>query len=1100
MPNALRIGLLGPLQVRDETGRPVRVGGRQLRVLLTLLALNAGRVVPAGSLAGHIWPDDPPGNPGNALQTLVSRLRAELRQGGICDVIESHPAGYRLAVPPEAVDATAFERLAGQGRHALAGGDAAGAARILRDALLSWRGQPLADVAGADFADAVAARLTELRSSVLADRIEADLATGEGASLVGELRVLLSADPLAERPRALLMRALYAAGRQAEALAIYHEGRELLADRLGVDPSAQLEQVYLGILRGGEPAAPAAAPAELPADPGPAAARARDRLPAVRVPSPLTSFVGRDEDIARVLKNLRAARLVTLTGPGGVGKTRLAAEAPGQLDAAAWFVPLAPVTDPAEVPSAVLGALGVREPVLAPRAAGPRDPMERLAAALADRDDVLILDNCEHVIEAAAALAAHVLASCPRMRILATSRQPLRIDGEILCPVPPLPVPPGPQAQSAPAAAVVASYGAARLFRDRAAAVRPDFELDEANAVAVTRICQSLDGMPLAIELAAVWLRTLTPAQLAERLDDRFALLTGGSRTALPRHRTLRAVVDWSWDLLADAERVLARRLAVFPGGATLAAAERVCAGERLPAAAVLPALSGLVDKSILGTEDGPGGSRYRMLETVRAYGLERLAEAGEEAAVRDAFAAYYLDLAEAADPGLRTARQAHWIRELMAEHDNLHAALRWTIGCRDGDAALRFIRALAWYWQLRGQPGEPETLAGEVLALAPRERSERIAESRVICALMAAGPRWDMDLVRTELTTALAELADLAGDSLTGHPMAGMAEPMLALFDRDVDRALAIMDGYAASPDPWIRAAVFVQRGAFYGMSGRTAEAEAESRAALAAFRDIGDPWGTAVALVQTADFAAMRADYPGAVRLLEEAMAFGEEAGAWGDMVHIAGKLAAVRLRTGDLAGARSDLERAERDEEQRGTVPSDTRVWLGLVRAELHVLEGDPAAAARTCEQVLSCLETRQSVWWQGFRALALARLALVTVAEDEPRSRALLAEALREAADWVELPPLAAVIDSVAVLALRGPRPSAGQARLAATLIGGAHAIRGGFDEASLDAPAVRAAALGLLGPAGFEAAYQHGRELERADVLALAAGVVAPASG
>src|SRR5438045_1909001 len=238
------------------------------------------------------------------------------------------------------------------------------------------------------------------------------------------------------------MRARYAAGRQAEALASYHEGRELLADQLGVDPSAQLEQVYLSILRGGEEtAAPVRAPAAFPADPGRAAARAREPLPAIR--SPLTSFVGRDEDIARLLKNLRAARLVTLTGPGGVGKTRLAAEAPGRLDAAAWFVPLAPVTDPAEVPSAVLGALGVREPVLAPRAAGPgRDPMERLAAALADRDDVLILDNCEHVIEAAAALAAHVLAACPRMRILATSRQPLRIDGETLCPVSPLPVPP----------------------------------------------------------------------------------------------------------------------------------------------------------------------------------------------------------------------------------------------------------------------------------------------------------------------------------------------------------------------------------------------------------------------------------------------------------------------------------------------------------------------------------------------------------------------------------------------------------------------------------------------------------------------------------
>src|SRR6516165_6243211 len=618
MPNALRIGLLGPLQVRVETGRAVHVGGRQLRVLLTVLALNAGRVVPAGSLARLLWPEDTPANPGNALQTLVSRLRAELRQAGAGDVIESHPAGYRLAVPPAAVDVTAFEELAVRGRHALAGGDAGEAARILRDALLTWRGEPLADAAGSDFAAAAAARLTELRSSVLADRIEADLVLGEGAGLVGELRVLLSADPLAERFRAQLMRALYAAGRQAEAIAVYHEGRELLADQLGVDPSAQLEHVYLGILRGPDQPSP---------DPERAAVPAQARLPAVRAQSPLTSFVGRDEDLSRVLKNLRAARLVTLTGPGGVGKTRLATEASGRLGAAAWFLPLAPVTDPAEVVYTVLGALGIREPVIARRATEPgTGPLDRLAAALGDRDEVLILDNCEHVIEAAAALAGHVLAACPRVRILATSRQPLRIDGETLCPVPPLPIPPAP---SAPV--TIASYGSVRLLRDRAVAVRPDFELGEANAAAVARICRALDGMPLAIELAAVWLRTLTPAQLAERLDDRFALLTGGSRTALPQHRTLRAVVDWSWDLLSPAEQVLARRLAVFAAGATLAMAERVCADELLPSAQVLPALSGLVDKSIVAPGQGSDGlsTRYRMLETVRAYCLDRLTEAG---------------------------------------------------------------------------------------------------------------------------------------------------------------------------------------------------------------------------------------------------------------------------------------------------------------------------------------------------------------------------------------------------------------------------------------------------------------------------------------
>jgi len=686
MANALRIGLLGPLQVRDEAGRPVHVGGRQLRVLLTLLALDAGRVVPAASLAGQIWPGRLPGNPGNALQTLVSRLRAELRQAGFAEVIESHPAGYRLAVGPEAIDVTEFETLAARGRRALAEGDAAAAAHILRTALDRWRGEALADAAGYDAADAAAARLAELRAAALADRIEADLALGAGASLVGEVRALVSADPLAERPRALLMRALYAAGRQAEALAVYHQARTLLADQLGVDPSDQLEQVYLRILRGEEGLAAVAQATAAASDLSLISAERKvvspPRTALGRVPNPLTSFVGRDREISGVRKNMAAARLVTLTGPGGVGKTRLAAETCGSLDVAAWFVELAPVTDPSEVAYAVLEAVGIREPVIARRAPEPgTGPLDRLTAALAERDEVLVLDNCEHVIEAAATLAGRVLADCPRMRVLATSRQPLRIDGETLWPVPPLPIPP--VSPDLPGVPDFQAYGSVRLLCDRATAVRPDFQLDAGNAASVARICRTLDGMPLAIELAAVWLRTLTPDQLADRLDDRFALLTGGSRTALPRHQTLRAVVDWSWDLLSQPEQVLARRLAIFPGGATLAAAEQVCGDALLPAAGLLTVLSGLIDKSILtATENagpaGPSGSalRYRMLETVRAYGLERLAEAGEQARLRDAFAAYYLDLAETTDPLLRAAGQGRWLRELTAEQDNMHAAV----------------------------------------------------------------------------------------------------------------------------------------------------------------------------------------------------------------------------------------------------------------------------------------------------------------------------------------------------------------------------------------------------------------------------------------
>jgi predicted ATPase len=624
------------------------------------------------------------------------------------------------------------------------------------------------------------------------------------------------------------------------------------AGRLGIDPSAQLEQVYLRILR----ADPFLYPERAAVSPPGTSA-------APRASQPLTSFVGRDGEVSLVLKNLGAARLVTLTGPGGVGKTRLAGEVSGHLHGPVWFVELASVTDPAEVPYAVLDAVGIREPVIRRRGGhGVRpgaSPLDRLTAALADRDEVLVLDNCEHVIETAAALAGRVLAACPRMRIIVTSRQPLRIEGEVLCPVPPLTVPPL-DTLAEPACGSLESYGSVRLLRDRAVAVRPDFELAAGNAAAVARICRALDGMPLAIELAAVWLRTLTPAQLAERLDDRFALLTGGSRTALPRHRTLRAVVDWSWDLLAPAEQILARRLAVFPAGTTLAMAEQVCADDLLPSAAVLPALSGLVDQSIVAVGQSPDGGdgdegmspRYRMLETVRAYGLERLAEAGEQDRVRDAFAARYLDLAETADPRLRMAGQGRWLRELAAEQDNLYAALRLAITRRDADTALRFVRALGWYWMLRGQPGEPEALARDVLVLQARERSPRIAEARIVCALTAAGPSWEIDAVQPALAAAVADYTEWAHGEPPSNPVAAMGEPMLALYDRDPERAFAVFDRYLTSPDPWIRAAVPLLRASFGRMLGRVDRAESDCRASLAAFRALGESWGAASVLVQ--------------------------------------------------------------------------------------------------------------------------------------------------------------------------------------------------------------------------------------------------------
>jgi len=498
---------------------------------------------------------------------------------------------------------------------------------------------------------------------------------------------------------------------------------------------------------------------------------------------------------------------------------------------------------------------------------------------------------------------------------------------------------------------------------------------------------------------------------------------------------------------------------------------------------------------------DGDGGlsPRYRMLETVRAYGLERLAEAGEQDQIRDAFAARYLDLAETADPQLRTAGQGRWLRELFTEQDNLLAALRLAITRRDGDAALRFVRALGWYWMLRGHPGEPGALAREVLALHPRERSARTAEARIVCALTSAGPSWEMDAVHPALAAAVADYRELAHGEPPSNPVAAMGEPMLALYDRDPERAFGVFDSYLSSPDPWIRAAVPLLRGSFRHMLGSIESAESGFREALAAFRALGEAWGAASVLVQLAELAQLRADYAAAVAALDEADSFGRKLGAWGDLTYIDGMRAAVRLRMGDLERARADLARAERAASERSASLDDMGAWLALVRAEFHCREGDLAAASASCAKVLAWLDGKPSPWWDGLRAHLRVRAAMVVLQEgDQARCRALLAVALGSAANWVERPALAGVMDAIATFLLQDSEPAGRQERaaLAATLLGAGHTIRGTFDEGSLDAPGAREAARALLGGEGFEAAYERGRALGRDQALAVASGAVA----
>ncbi|WP_460808635.1 ATP-binding protein [Micromonospora zhanjiangensis] len=502
----------------------------------------------------------------------------------------------------------------------------------------------------------------------------------------------------------------------------------------------------------------------------------------------LTTFVGRDEDLRRLTKQLAGNRLVTLIGPGGAGKTRLAGVAAAVLaeDIAggAWLVELAPITDPADVPRVVLDTLGRRTDRPGETVGlAPRDTMGRLVDTLSTDETLIVLDNCEHVVDAAARLADDLLGRCPGLRVLATSREPLGILGEVLDAVPPLRLPP---ADAAPVDAL--AYPSVQLLRDRAAAVRSGFAVTDDNVADVVEICRRLDGLPLAIELAAARLRTLSPRQVAAGLDDRFRLLTGGSRTALPRHRTLRAVVDWSWGLLTGDERRLAERLAVFPSSIT---ADSAAGAGGDDAAALLDAL---VDKSLLQVV---GDGRFRMLETIREYGLERLAAAGGVADVRAAHAGYFLRLVRTADPHLRTAGQLPWLRLLEAERENIVGALHFACDAGDADTALRIGAALALPLVIWGDGG----IGGDVLTRTLTLPGPAPAAERAVVLAI----RMITDMFGNERVPGGSEIAALAAaiDATRGsdNPYLPLVDAFLAIFTDDTAAGIAAVDRGGSMP-----------------------------------------------------------------------------------------------------------------------------------------------------------------------------------------------------------------------------------------------------------------------------------------------------------
>ncbi|SHH01908.1 Predicted ATPase [Jatrophihabitans endophyticus] len=1064
----MQIALLGPLAARDDTGAVIDVAGARLRTLLARLAVDADRPVAVSTLVHAVWGDDPPAEATNALQTLVSRLRRAL--GGIAPVTQS-PSGYRLAADPGDTDAGRFRSLAADGAAALRQGRAADALVLLDDALALWRGLALADTR--DLADDLAARageLDDLRLTASLDRVEAQLLVDPSRVDAGELERAVADHPLHERLAATLIRALAAAGRTPEALQAYEALRGRLADELGVDPSAELRELHLTLLRGDTVTADPAGP---DGDRGAAAPR-RTNLKAQ-----LTSFVGRDDEVARIAKSLEANRLVTLVGPGGAGKTRLAAEAADRiLDTAAdgvWLVELAAVTSGADVPQAVLASVGLRDIHVLDRraAANARDAMTRLRDGFAQRSAILLLDNCEHVIDAGARLAEQLLGECPGLRVLATSREPLGITGETLLAVPPLALP------AAGATAVDAlGFPAVRLFVDRATAVRPDFVLRDEDVPDVVEIVSRLDGLPLAIELAAARVRTMPLPDVAARLSDRFRLLTGGSRTAMPRHRTLRAVVEWSWGLLDDVERGVVERLAVFPAGITAASAEAVCA-DLLDPADVPDCLASLIDKSLL--QPVGEGRRVRMLETIREYGADRLAERGELGAARDRHATHFAAVLAEAEPYLTTAGQLPWFDLLRAERENIVAALRFRCETGDADAALRIAVPLSTSAMLLGEHAEISVWTADALDVpgATDEGLRLIARSLLALHSTTSGRIEDV----AQLSTMVEELRDSEVDF---ESVMVLLRPAMAFLVGDVELSRRWLEQNLEGGDEWTRAATRMFLANFHENSGDLVGMRRETEAALVLFRELGERWGLGNALRGLAQLLTFDGDLAGARAAYEEALALMREMRSTEDEVVLYQRLADLALRQDDVDAAVRYVEAAHRSAALDRS-PLESALTTAM-RGEIEWRMGQHAAGRALADEALVALHNLPVLAPSlgHIHAFVLTTAARIEFESGEVElARAHLRTALTTALGTRDHP----VVAMVGVL-LADVLRSDGDARFAAELLGACSRLRGAEDLDAFDVAAARHRLVAALDDTDFGRAYDEGRALDGVAALAL----------
>jgi predicted ATPase/DNA-binding SARP family transcriptional activator len=911
--------LLGPFEVTDAGGRVVDAGRPVQRALLALLLLNANRVVPLRTICDGLWGDEPPPSAANSVQVYISRLRKVL---GADLPLTMVARGYRLEVPPETIDVVLFERLAADGGSALERGDPAAAVIMLRAALDLRRGPPLAEFAEIPFAAAECARINRLVRVAEENHAEARLAAGQHRELVGDLERLVELDPFSERCWGLLMTALYRCDRQADALATYQRARRILIEQLGIEPGPELRRIEAAVL------AQSLAPTE---------AHVSSMRGRVNLPSRAASFVGRDREVAELEQLMATARLVMLTGPGGCGKTSLAIAlaraTAGSYADGLWFVDLAPLRSPDQVPGAVCNALGVRQPP-------GRTPVQTAAEYVGHQNALVILDNCEHVLEASREVAEAMLRAGPAVKVLATSREHSGLPGEVIWQVPPL-----------------ADSDAVRLFTERAESALPSFRLGAQGESVINGICRRLDCIPLAIELAAARVSALSPEQIAARMDDALSFLGRRPASAIARQRTLRATLDWSYDLLSVPERRLLARLAVFAGGFTLEAVEAVGPCHEVPAQDVVDLFTRLVDKSLVSrvssgeTDREP---RYRLLATIRQYAWARLAEqdSDETARVRSDHAAYHLELAEKIEPNLYLAGSRPWFDRADAEHDNFSAALEWAFGGGpDAEIGPRLVAALAWAWFIDGRIAEGRAWAGHALAVTDGQRT--LVRGRALLAGAAlASAQSDLDH-QAQLASEATSLGDELGSAFlyaAGLDWLGLARWAQGNLAEAVTLLEKAADLHGSHGNKWYEAACSAELGRALADSGRLGEARQMLDLGVRRARRLGEDAALGFTLDARALFALKCGELETAAEIIGEAVSHYRASGYLEGLASGLNTQAFAAIGRGDAASASASLAEALAACRRLGHLGGAATALAGL--AHVADMTGDAARAAEFC----------------------------------------------------------------------------------------------------------------------------------------------------